>query len=401
MSSGSDEQRTLSWSSMLDSLPRPSYEMPGDAVRDMPDLPCRYERRLRRGIESQPLPITFWDADGQVTEPNDAYLDLIGYTRQDLRERSLRWQDITAPEHVHLASEAVAELRATGVCAPFEMEYVRKDGHRVPILVGAALLPDGDAEAVSFALDLTERERTEHPPWQGAQAHDQFFPMLAHELRNALAPLAYVIQVARLEEAEERDHVLAIGERQVKLLTRLVNDLLDMSRIRSGKLTLHTESMDLRGIVEQAVESSRFQLAAHDHCLTLALPPQPVHVKADPLRVAQVLTNLLSNAIKHTEPGGNISLAAEREGDAAVLRVVDTGTGIQPDILPHIFEPFVQSRSAFDHSDCGLGIGLTLVRELVELHGGTVEARSRGAGRGSEFIVRLPALPTAADGSPG
>jgi PAS domain S-box-containing protein len=366
----------------------------GDRRRSAKEMARRSENRFRDGIGSRMLAITFWNASGGAFEPNDAYLDLLGYTRADLRRRPLRWQDITPPEQLELAHRALAELRATGICPPLEMEYVRKDGRRVPVLVGAALLGEGGyAKAVSFALDLTERRRVESQMWQAARAKDEFLATLAHELRNGLAPLVNALYLARLDRPDGRDHALALADHQVKSLTRLVDDLVDVARICHGKITLLKEPVDLCLAVERVVESCRLQLAARDHRFTLSLPPQHLYLEADPVRLEQVLTNLLGNAIKYTDPGGHISLTGEQVHHEIVLRVRDTGIGIEPDILPHVFDPFVQGLRRPDRAAIGLGIGLTIVRHMVGLHGGTVEARSEGAGQGSEFILRLPALP--------
>jgi len=351
------------------------------------------ENRFRDVIASRMLAITFWDASGGVVEPNDAYLDLLGYTRADLRRRPLRCEDITPPEQLELAHRALAKLRATGVCPSFETEYVRRDGRRVPVLVGAALLGEGGyAKAVSFALDLTERRLAESQMRQAARVKDEFLATVAHELRNVLAPLVTALYLARLDRPGGREHALSLADHQLKSLTRLVDDLLDASRICQGKITLLKERMDLCRAVERVVESCRLQLAARDHHVTLCLP-QHLHLEADPVRLEQVLTNLLGNAIKYTDPGGHISLTGEQVGDEIVLRIRDTGIGIEPDILPHVFDPFVQGLRRPDQAPIGLGIGLTIVRHVVGLHGGTVEARSEGVGRGSEFMVVLPALP--------
>jgi two-component system CheB/CheR fusion protein len=184
----------------------------------------------------------------------------------------------------------------------------------------------------------------------------------------------------------------AMAERQVGHLTRLVDDLLDLSRIRRGLIRLLKEPLDVAQPIQQAVEGVQPLVRERGLTLAVSLPPQPVHVEADPTRLQQVVGNLLSNAAKYTDPGGHILLTARQEGSEVVLRVRDTGIGIPPDMLPRIFDLFVQAERRLDRSQGGLGIGLTLVRRLVDMHGGSVTAFSAGPGQGSEFVVRLPAL---------
>jgi PAS domain S-box-containing protein len=253
----------------------------------------------------------------------------------------------------------------------------------------------------TVSQDVTERRRMEDDLRslaadlsEAAHRKDEFLAMLAHELRNPLAPLSNAVQVLR-RGGGDGDSVQSASEmleRQVKQMTRLVDDLLDMSRITSGKIELRKERVELAPIVEQAVEAARGLYASMNHELTVTAPAQPVHLEADPARLAQVLGNLLSNAAKFTDKGGHVWLTVERDGAQAAIRVRDTGIGITAEQRPRIFEMFVQVDTSLERSRDGLGIGLTLVKTLVEMHGGTVEARSEGLGRGSEFVVRLPAL---------
>ena len=221
---------------------------------------------------------------------------------------------------------------------------------------------------------------------------DEFLAMLAHELRNPLAPIRNAAQVLKLLGPVDARQQWAreIIERQTQHLTRLVDDLLDVSRITRGKVKIAREPLDLAAVVHRAVESSRPLIDARRHQLTLALPPEPVRLEGDLTRLVQVVGNLLNNAAKYTDEGGHIRLEAAREGGRVVLRVRDDGMGLPADLLPHVFDLFSQADRSLDRSQGGLGVGLTLVRRLVELHGGQVEARSGGPGQGSEFIVRLP-----------
>jgi signal transduction histidine kinase/CheY-like chemotaxis protein len=231
---------------------------------------------------------------------------------------------------------------------------------------------------------------------------DEFLAVLAHELRNPLAPLRNALHVLRQNGpvGETFTRMRDMMERQVRQMTRLVEDLLDVSRIGRGKIKLRRERLDLASVVRNARETSQPLIEAGRHELTVALPEPPVYVTGDPARLAQVLANLLNNAAKYTPDGGHVWLTTRREGDEAVVRVRDNGAGIAAETLPHVFEMFTQSGRLLDRADGGLGIGLTLVRRLVELHGGSVSAHSDGPGAGSEFVVRLPLAPGAPDGRP-
>jgi signal transduction histidine kinase/DNA-binding response OmpR family regulator len=224
---------------------------------------------------------------------------------------------------------------------------------------------------------------------------NEFLAMLAHELRNPLAPIRNAAQVLRLLGLENPtlDWARDVLDRQVGQMVRIVDDLLDVSRITRGKIQLRTEPVDVAAVVARAVETSRPLIDARRHGLSVALPPEPLRAEADPARLAQVLANLLNNAAKYTEEGGQIWLDVAREAGEVVFRVRDTGIGIPREMLASVFELFTQADRSLDRSQGGLGIGLTLVKSLVEMHGGSVRASSEGPGKGSEFVVRLPALP--------
>ncbi|MGZ9031964.1 MAG: hybrid sensor histidine kinase/response regulator, partial [Burkholderiaceae bacterium] len=226
---------------------------------------------------------------------------------------------------------------------------------------------------------------------------DEFLAMLAHELRNPLAPIRNALQYLRLKGAAtpELQSARDIIDRQVHQLVRLVDDLLDLSRISRGKIELQRQRANLNMVVESAVESSRPLIDANDHRLTVRLPDTPVTIDADVTRLAQVLQNLLNNAAKYTPRGGQIELSAVVEAGDVVIRVRDDGIGIPPEMMTRVFEMFVQVDRRIERATGGLGIGLTLVQRLVELHGGRVEAFSEGLDRGSTFVVHLP-LPAAA-----
>jgi len=225
---------------------------------------------------------------------------------------------------------------------------------------------------------------------------DEFLAMLGHELRNPLAPILNAVQLLRLQRSESghQQQACAIIERQVGQLVHLVDDLLEVSRISTGRIHLQRKPLDLRGIVECGVETVRLLIAQHRHALVVQLPPSPIWIYGDATRLEQVVVNLLNNAAKYTDDGGEIWLSLQQEGNEAVLQVRDSGVGIAPELMPHIFDLFTQAERSLARSQGGLGIGLSLVQRLVELHGGKVAAYSV-VGQGSEFVVRLPVVLTA------
>ena len=263
----------------------------------------------------------------------------------------------------------------------------------------------------ALQVEIAERRQAEARLEEASQRKDEFLAMLAHELRNPLAPIRNAVELIRLATpTDEKVRWAAdVTDRQVRQLTRLVDELLDVARISQGKVTLQTQCLDLVTLVSQCIESQRPMLAKREHALTLSLPDKPVNLNGDATRLAQVVNNLLSNAIKYTPEGGAISVTVAHAegtgGEFALLEVVDNGIGIEADLLPHVFELFEQGKRALDRTQGGLGVGLTLVQRLVQLHGGEVLASSAGAGLGSRFRVLLPCLgevveapPAAADG---
>ena len=243
--------------------------------------------------------------------------------------------------------------------------------------------------------ELTEAADAENTQAKEADIRkNEFLAMLAHELRNPLAPIGYMLEVMKRADGNGDLIKPALGtiERQVRQMTRLIDDLLDVSRISRDKLQLRREEIKLAPVIHQVVDASRSACEAARIELSVTLPPQPVYLHADPVRLEQVFGNLLNNACKFTKPGGRISLVAERQGGDVVVTVTDSGVGIPSDMLPKIFEMFTQGDQTLERSQGGLGIGLTLVQRLVKMHGGSVQAFSEGMHRGSEFVVRLPAL---------
>jgi signal transduction histidine kinase len=282
---------------------------------------------------------------------------------------------------------------------PDDLELAEEIGLRTALALDNAQLYQQTQAEVAERKRLEEELRRRVEELAAADRRkDEFLAMLAHELRNPLAAIANAGQVLDGREGidpHSRELLAMIG-RQSRHLARLVDDLLDVSRFSRGRIELRCAPIELRRAIEGAVESARPHVEQRRHALTISLPDEPLWLQADLTRIEQVFANLLHNAAKFTEPGGSIELAAERRATEVVVRVRDDGTGIAPELLPNIFDLFVQEERSLARSRGGLGIGLTLVRTLVERHGGSIEAASDGPGRGSELRVRLPLIPTPA-----
>ena len=294
-------------------------------------------------------------------------------------------------------SGRIAELRDT------EMLIERPDGSRITVLVNIRPVKNDNGEirgAINCFSDITQRILLEEKTKEQARSiadlsrrKDEFLAMLSHELRNPLAPILNAVQLLGLQRdgtpLQKEAH--GIIERQVAQLARLVDDLLEVSRITTGRIHLQVERVDLRRIVDRAIETTQPQAGRKGQSVAKSLPAQPLWVYGDAMRLEQVVVNLLNNASKYTDPGGHIWVGLKQEGEQACLRVRDTGMGIAPELLPHIFDLFTQADKSLDRSQGGLGIGLSLVRSLVTMHRGQVEAHST-VGEGSEFVVNLPVL---------
>ena len=277
----------------------------------------------------------------------------------------------------------------------FETVRVTKDGRRIDVALTVSPVRDSENRIIAaskVARDITHRKQTEAALREADRRKDEFLAILAHELRNPLAPIRNSLHVLRLigDLDAEAIQVTELMERQVDYMVRLVDDLMEMSRISRGKIQLRKELVEVAAVVRSAVETSRPLIESAGHRLTLSLPPEPLTLHGDPVRLAQVFANLLNNAAKYTDPGGQIWLTVRAHGEWIHLSVRDTGIGIPTDMLSDVFTLFRQVDRHAGHAQGGLGIGLTLVKSLVEMHAGTVEARSAGLGQGAEFVVRLP-----------
>ncbi|MFO0900336.1 MAG: PAS domain S-box protein [Pirellulales bacterium] len=535
------------------------------------------EARARRIFHSDIVGVIYWDLEtGQILDANNKFLETTGYSREDLRRGELFWNAMTPADWAAPNAQAIAELTAWGRSRPYEKEYLRKDGSRVPVIVGGALFEGSQREGVSFVLDISDRKRSEEerarllnaerqrmtrllklseaatainredtiesilaagaglaanvigahqagasmtigqqwskashalslsekyaawreydvrpdgtgiygivsrenrplrltdselqehsayrdarpererqPPLRGLlaapligrdggnlgviqlsdkfegdfteedealllqmaqvialaleKAHlyqemqeadtrkDEFLATLAHELRNPLAAVSAGVQLLHLPGArDDFEWTIGLIDDQIKQLARLVDDLLDVSRITRGKIQLRLETVDFRQTAERSVGVVQPIFDERRHRLYVELEPRPLLLEADPARLEQILVNLLTNAAKYTDEGGQVWLSAQIAGNELVIRVRDTGIGIPPEMLPRVFDLFAQADQTLDRARGGLGIGLTLVRRLTEMHGGSVAVSSHGVGRGSEFSVRLPLAP--------
>lgn len=357
--------------------------------------------------------------DGTIVRANGTFCRWIGHAAEDLLGR--RVQDLlTIGGKIFHQTHWAPLLQMQRSVAELKLDIRHRDGHTVPMLINAVRYAHEDTEFDDFAFVIvTDRHKYEHElvlARQRAEAavearkkaenalkladrkKDEFLATLAHELRNPLAPIRSVIELLRRTHLDDpriawsRD----VLERQVGQLGRFVDDLMEIARITQGKLEMRSEVVDLVTLASQAAESSKALIDACAHRLSLTLPDEPLKLQADPVRLTQVVQNLLNNAAKYTPPGGSIALEVSRDGDDGVIRVIDTGIGIAPEHVDGIFDIFAQLTPGLPRSQGGLGIGLSLVKALVEQHGGTVHVHSDGPGQGSTFTVRLPGVLPAA-----
>lgn len=480
------------------------------------------ENRFRQALEIDTVGVVFFDNDGLITETNDAFLEMSGFSREDQKAGRLRCDNLTPPEWQETTSRAAEELKTTGRAVPYEKELFRKDGSRWWALVATKRLHDD--EIVGYVVDISERRRIEqslresearfralaeaspafiwqvdqpgdaiyvnqraveligmtaeelmagkwhsilHPddapayvaafdkavlersyfkhrvriknregrwrwfrsyamPWftvsgeyaghvgislditeavnaetalmEASRRKDEFLATLAHELRNPLAPIVNALAlIAQPDGAASVPRLLPIISRQVNYMVRLVDDLLEISRITSGKVELRIAPTDLVGVLRNAIDSNAPEIDEKQLELNVSLLQTPLIVQGDAVRLEQIFTNLLNNAVRYTPNRGYIRISAWQEDNSAVASVRDNGIGILPGMLPRLFDMFAQERRSGMGSQEGLGIGLSLVDRLVKMHGGTVEARSEGKDKGSEFIVCLPLRQTKTD----
>jgi len=349
---------------------------------------------LRVTMDNAPALMSYIDKDCKYRRVNSSYEQWFGHSDEQVRGRYMRevlgesaWQAIVPYVQRVLAGERVE----------FELQVPYIEGN--PRWIHATYSPDFDAEGqvrgfVVHVLDISERKQAADALKEIDQRKDEFLAMLAHELRNPLAPISNAVQIMKLPSLDKPrlDWCRDVIGRQVEHMVRLVDDLLDVSRINQGKIELKKEPLEASAIVQRAVETSQPLIDARRHQFSIHLPPEPVIIAGDLVRLSQVVSNLLNNAAKYTDEGGSISLTVEPANNELFIRVRDNGRGIDPSALPGLFQLFYQVDRTIDRSEGGLGIGLSLVRSLVTMHGGDVWAQSEGRGKGSEFIIRLPCL---------
>ena len=342
--------------------------------------------------------------EGAIIYANRRFADLLSRPLSELIGKPL--ETVVRPESRTVLETLLRDGRAAEAHA--EITLQRDDGTCVTVYLGVRTLREGALGSCLVVTDVTtqrhydELRRATEALKIADRRKDEFVATLAHELRNPLAPIRNAVQVLRAKALHhpELQWSRDVIDRQVRVMARLLEDLLDVSRISLQKLELRKERIEWAAVLEGALETSRPVIEASRHKLTLTPPTQPILIEADPLRLAQVFSNLLNNAAKYTEDGGDIWLTAETQGSELIVSVRDSGIGIAGEMLPHLFEMFSQAKPALVRSQGGLGIGLALVKGLVELHGGSIEARSAGSGQGSEFVVRLPIACGAADVEP-
>jgi PAS domain S-box-containing protein len=360
------------------------------------------QARLAAIVESSQDAIVSKTLDGVIRTWNAGAERLFGHRAEEAVGRSITL--IIPPDRLDEEKVILARLARGERIEHYETIRVARDGRRLDISLTISPIRDAEGRVIGaskIARDITERKAAEAALRAALEAlreadrrKDEFIALLAHELRNPLAPLRNGLEVMRLASgdaqavAKSRD----IMDRQLSHMVRLIDDLLDVSRISRNKMELRRSRVLLADVVSSAVETARPALEAAGHELTVSLPPEPIHLDADLTRLAQVFGNLLNNSAKYTERGGHVWLTATREGGQVSVAVRDTGIGIPAFALPKIFDMFSQVDRSIERSTGGLGIGLALVKGLVEMHGGTVEAASPGQGKGSTFNVRLPVL---------
>jgi signal transduction histidine kinase/ActR/RegA family two-component response regulator len=383
-------------------------------IRDHLQSRERTEQLLRQSVEQmqtllETLPIGVFiahDPECRLITGNRSASELLRMSSGDNLSKSAIPAE--APRHFRVCRDGVdvppqqlpLQRAARGERVRAEtVEHVFDDGVMINTIVSAMPLFDAAGMprgAVGAIMDVSEHKRNEAALREADRRKDEYLAILAHELRNPLAPIRNSLHLLRLASSHDTNvrRTTEMMQRQVDVMVRLVDDLLDVSRITRGAISLRKEPVEVAAVVRRAVEANRSLIEGAGHRLVLDVPAEPVLVDADPVRLDQVIANLLNNAAKYTDEGGEILLTVRREGDEVSISVCDTGVGIAPEKLPGVFDLFMQVEPHGDRAQGGLGIGLTLVKRLTEMHGGRVEARSAGRGCGSEFIVRLPLAPS-------
>ncbi len=353
------------------------------------------ERRFRATFDNAAVGIALVDIDGRFLHLNDRFVAIVGYEREELLAKT--FQDITHPDDVSRDIERLcAILHGPSRSFSLEKRYIRKDGSLVwANVTGSLIYSDKGAPEYGVAIveDIDARKAIEAALRESDRQKDDFLATLGHELRNPIAAIHSATDLLGLETAR-RDAALrrlqTVLARQSSHIARLLDDLLDVSRISRGKLLVSRTSINVVDVLHNVLEDRRYQLVQRGLEARVDLPDEPLWVEGDAVRLAQVFDNLLSNAIKYTDPGGIVTIRAQAEGEHIRVRIIDTGIGIDAEFQRRLFQPFQQAPQGIARSAGGLGLGLAITKGIVELHGGTIEVYSAGRNRGTEFVVRIP-----------
>lgn len=363
------------------------------------------EARWQRFVDANVIGVIVLE-DNRIVEANDIFLSMLRFPKDVLKHRPLTWRDITPPEHRDSSESAYKVLLERGSTTPFEKEYLTADGGRISVLIGAAVLDFERKRWMTFVLDVSERKRVEAEKDQAyrqeraARAHaeeatrlkDEFLANLSHELRtpmNIIIGWTHLLRTGALT-AEQQTRAVDAIDRAARSQAQLIEDLLDVSRIVSGKFRLSMQEFKLGPIVMAAVDSLKLVAQTRQIALSATLDDSDITVSGDADRLQQVVWNLVSNAVKFTQAGGSVQLRLRQDSEDAIISVKDTGVGIAPEFLPYVFDRFRQADGTSTREHMGMGLGLAIVRHVVELHGGTVSAESEGEGRGATFNVHIP-----------
>ncbi|MEO1183650.1 MAG: PAS domain S-box protein [Cyanobacteria bacterium J06636_27] len=363
------------------------------------------EARFRHIFESNMLGVMFWKTNGKIVDANTHFLEIIGYSRKDLQAGLIDWDELTPPDWKDVDRKMIEQIKKKRVCNPAEKEYFRKDGSRVPIVLGSSLLENSTNTGVSFVLDITERKQIEKERAQlliserearkqaesANSAKDEFVAMVSHDLRSPLNAILGWLEILRrnIDNLETRNQAIEIIERSARTQDILIQDLLDISRIVQGNIELKISPVNLQSIVKEEIDSIYPVAIAKNIQLESELDSTIKTTMGDANRLQQILGNLLSNAIKFTPESGNIKVCLQQVQNIAQIIVSDTGKGISSELLPYIFERFRQGND-IETKQKGLGLGLAIAYHLVRLHNGTIKAESAGEGKGTTFVVSLP-----------
>jgi two-component system, chemotaxis family, CheB/CheR fusion protein len=375
-----------------------SASLPAEWVQSDPAIRFAW---LAAIVESSDDAIISKNLDGRILSWNAGANRIFGYRAEEVVGKSIT---IIIPKELHGEEAQILEKIRRGESVDhFDTVRLTKDGRRIPISLTVSPVRDSRGIVVGaskIARDISERKLMEQllverdeALRQADRRKDQFLALVAHELRNQLGAIRYAVELGkRSQRAADQQMAERVIEQHAGHMSRLLEDLVDIARITHGTISLNKTKIELRSVVETAIETARRMLDSRNHQLSIDLPIEPVRFEGDALRLTQVYSNLLINAAKYTAPGGRIELRAAREGNEIVVVVRDNGMGISAEMMPRLFTLFSQGRPApGTDGENGLGVGLALVRGLVSLHGGSVQASSAGEGCGSEFTVRLPA----------